>query len=66
MIPKILEQIKPEFADQVSYGKLDAPLIGPISQHPNNTSFDSEPTRPVEAGEFFGWARQIRDLTSQG
>jgi hypothetical protein len=62
MIPKILEEIKPEYPGAVSYSKPDEGyLIGPDSQHTNRTAFETqEPTCPLDFDKNQAWAREIR------
>ena len=57
---EILKAIKPEYPGVVAYSKPgENYLIGPDSQHQNNTAFDDAPTRPLDIQQNADWAKAI-------
>ena len=62
MIPKILEEIKPEYPHLVGYSKPGGTyLIGPDTQNLNNSKLGDEPTCPINSEKSRAWAREIRE-----
>jgi hypothetical protein len=62
MIPKKLGTIKPEFPNLVKYSQPgENYLMGPDSQHLNNSATGDEPTCPLEIKKNIQWALMIKN-----